>query len=80
MLKEKHKEAGVGVYQKVPPCPSVLGALIQESPNSLPNKPGHELGPAPKTRAKAWSLWVEAHVIGMHQNRHSKCAWLLPDC
>lgn len=56
MLKEKHKEAGVGVYQKVSPCSSVLGALIQESPNSLPNKPSHKLGPAPKTRATAWVL------------------------
>lgn len=78
MLGEKHK--GADVYQKAPSCSSGLDALIQESPTSLPNKPNHKLGPAPKSRAKAWSLWGEAHVVGTHQNRHPKCAWLLPDC
>lgn len=80
MLKEKHKEAGVSVYQKVPPYSSGLDALTQESPNSLPNQPSQKLGPAPQTQTKAWILSVEAQVIGMHQNRHAKCAWLLPDC
>lgn len=80
MLKEKHREAGVSVYQKVPPCSSGLGALIQGSQIPFQTDPANKLGPAPQTRANAWILSAEAQVIGMHQDRRAKCACLLPDC
>lgn len=67
MLKERHKEVGVGVSQKIAPFTSGLGALTQESPNPLPNKPGYKLGPAPNNCAKAWILSVEAQVVGIHR-------------
>lgn len=52
------------------PFSSGRGALTQESPNSLPNKPALQLGPAPNTCAKAWIPLVETQVIGVHQDSH----------
>lgn len=77
MLKKKHKEAGVGVYQKIPLLASGVGALTQASPAPLPNKPSQELSPAPNNCAEASILSMETPVIRVHQNSHSKCVWLL---
>lgn len=49
--------------QENSPISSGLGASTQERQNSLPNKPGHKLGPVPNAWAKAWIPLVEAQVI-----------------
>lgn len=54
-----------------------LGALTQESPNSLPNKQCFKLGLAPNNEAKAWIPWWKYKLPVSTRKLSFKCAELL---